>query len=571
MNCLIFCIFLTIDFRVSKIDIQGNHHFSDKAIKNTMLTKTKGFLRSGKFNATIYNGDITAIKNLYENNGFLEAEIKDSIVFDSTGKVVELHIQVNEGNQTKIKTVDFTGNILFSKEFLKDKIITQTGISYDQRKIETDNYIITSLYDDLGYTDVQIHNETFIDNYEAKILYQIIEGEKQFIEGIEISGLTRTKNETVLKEIILKPEDTFRYARVLQSRRNLTNLGIFSSIRSQVKNSSKQNFKIVQFIFSEKKPIILDLRVGYGTRDYLRLGAGLTHINMFGNAWKGKIEGKLSFAEYRLNSEISFPRLFALPAQDRLGMFYQFKKEIGFNTRYSGLYNEIHFNFLNGLLSVKYNIDNIQTYFRTEEVDSTKNDWLNGIVLGWLRDKRDDPIFTNSGNYANIGIETGGIFMPSEVNYLRPTTEFRFFKPFLLLVLGVSFKAGTVQAVSPSSDVPVYKRFYCGGTTSVRGYNEWAIGPRDTNGNPTGGKFLFETSVEFRFPIYKILGGVLFIDAGNVWQEFDNINFKLKWAIGPGIRLRTPLGSLRLDYGFKIKPEPEESRGALHFAVGEAF
>ncbi len=372
----------------------------------------------------------------------------------------------------------------------------------------------------------------------------------------------------------MKPQDIFCYANILKSRRNLANLGIFNSIRTQTKNGSKTNYKIIQFIFSEKERIVLNLRLGYGTRDYLRFGAGLTHLNILGRACQGRVEGKISFAEYRLNSEIIFPKFILFPVRYRIGSFYQFKKEIGFKSRHIGLYNEFRFNLLTGSFSTKYNVENIRTYFPIEnnsQSDSIKNDWLHGVTLTWLRDKRDDPIFANAGNYTNLTIETSGIIMPADVNYVKPTVEQRFFKPFLPVVLGISFKAGTIQAIAPSSEIPVYKRFYCGGTTSVRGYSDWSIGPEDSKGNPLGGKVLFETSLEFRFPIYKILGGVFFIDGGNVWTEIDNIKLNLRWALGPGLRLRTPLGSLRLDYGIKLMPETNESSGALHFAIGEAF
>ncbi|MEO0227299.1 MAG: BamA/TamA family outer membrane protein [candidate division WOR-3 bacterium] len=575
MSFSIILIFFQINFRVKEINIQGNNYLGDRAIKNVMFTKTRSLFRKGKFDKNIYDGDILAIKNLYDYNGFLDAEINDSLIFDSTNKTIVINIEIREGVQTIIGEIDFAGNNLFSDEFLREKIITGIGKPFDRRKFEIDEYIIKSLYDEPGYTEVQINLNFVIGNYQAKIVYNIIEGEKQFVEDIEISGLNRTKKGTVLKELALKPGDTFCYARVLKSRRNLANLGIFSTIRTQKRNGSKPNQKIVQFVLVEKEPIILNFRVGYGTKDYLRFGSGITHLNLMGRAWQGKIEGKLSFAEYRLNSEISLPRLLFLPVRYCIGSFYQFKKEVGFNTRHIGLYNESRFGLFDGLFSVRYNFEHIRTYFPVSNInikkDSTQNDWLHGVILNWLKDKRDDPIFTNSGNYTSLIIETSGIIMPADVNYVRPTVELRFFKPFLPIVLGCAFKTGIIQAMAPFVDIPVYKRFYCGGTTSVRGYDEWSIGPKDSWGNPIGGKVLFETTTEFRFPIYRIIWGVFFIDGGNVWEEIDSIAWNLRWGVGLGIRLRIPLGSVRLDYGLKMKPAAGESAGALHFAIGEVF
>lgn len=571
MNFLIFLFICSADFRVTEIKIKGNDFFTDRTIKNIMFTRTKGLFRRGVFNQTIFNSDIKAIEAFYNNNGFLEVKITDTLVFDRIKKDVQIILQIVEGKQTFIKEIEFIGNKLFTEEFLRKKIITKQNKAFDRRKFEIDNYIITSIYDDLGYTDIQIKIDNFISDSGAKIVYRISEGERQFIEGIEIIGLSRTKVGTVVRELTLKPEDIFRYADILKSRRNLTNLGIFSSIRTQTKPSIKPNYKIVQFILSEKEPIIINFRLGYGTKDYLRFGAGITHINMFGRAYRGKIVGKISFAEYRLNSEISLPRLIALPLQYRAGLFYQFKKEVGFKTKNIGLYNEIRFDLLDGSFSAKYNIENIQTYFPVEQNDSINNDWLHGIILNWFKDKRDDPVFTRRGIYTNLNLETGGIILPSEVNYIRPKLEFRFFKPFSPFVFALSFSTGIARAVAPSSEVPIYKRFYCGGTTSVRGYAEQSIGPKDNRGNPIGGNLLFETSMECRFTIYKILGGVFFIDGGNIWKEINNFDTHLRWGVGPGLRLHTPLGSLRLDYGIKIKPQFGESPGGLHFAIGEAF
>ncbi len=199
MNLLIFLIFLQGDFRVKEINIQGNSYLEEKAIKNIMFTKTKSLFRKGKFISQIYGSDILAIKNLYDYNGFLENEITDSLIFDSTQKLVEINIIIKEGIQTVIKEIEFEGNKLFSDQFLKEKITTKSEKPFDRRKFEIDNYVITSLYDNIGYTEIQIKNGHIINDHQAKIVYDITEGEKQFVEAIEITGLNRTREDIVRK------------------------------------------------------------------------------------------------------------------------------------------------------------------------------------------------------------------------------------------------------------------------------------------------------------------------------------------------------------------------------------
>ncbi|KPL16000.1 hypothetical protein AMJ74_00180 [candidate division WOR_3 bacterium SM1_77] len=569
MIVIIIMLLNAVQFKVGNINIYGNQYFKESAIRRMMLTKTAGLFNRGEFIQEIFDGDIIAIEDHYNYNGFLEAKIAHDLTFDSTQKKVNIEINVAEGKQTLVENIIFAGNTLFTEDFLRQKMSMIPGEPFDSRKIDIDNYVITSLYDDIGYSEAQIKSDYTIAGNGADVTHNIIESTKQFIGGIEFEGLKNTQEDVLRREITLKLGDPFRYANILKSQRNLYTLGIFRSIRVQTKKSDRQNAKIIQFILTEKAPMVINFRVGYGTQDYLRLGAGFTHINMFGRAWRGQVESKVSLAEYRMSTSVTFPRLLMIPAKYSIGVFYQFKRAIHFETRSIGGYNEIHFDVAGGKLSTKYDIENIRTYFAISS--TAEDDWLHRLILNWSRDNRDDFLFPERGSYLNINLETSGIILPSDVDYIRPTIEYRIFVPLSILVGASSLKLGLVQEVAPSTDVPVHKRYYCGGATSVRGYEEWGIGPRDNNGDPLGGRVLFEWSGEVRFPIYKIFGGAFFIDAGNVWREYRDINGTLRWGIGCGLRVKTPLGSIRLDYGLKVDRQPEESQGALHFAIGEAF
>ena len=569
MIALLFLLLTTVEFRVAKIATNGNQYFKEPAIRNIMLTRTPGIFRKGVFNQEIFKGDITAIKNLYKYEGFLEIEVDYELVFDSTDRKVEISIHIDEGNQTFIETIEFRGNVVFSDSILRTKIVAQLNEPFDKRKIELDSYVLTSVYDDIGYADAIVQTDYSIKDYKTQITHTITENERQYLQNIEFYGIKRTQEGILHKEIVFYKGDVFRYANVLKSQRNLYNLGIFKSVKTQIKNADEPNHKIAQFYLNEKKAVHFYFRIGYGTLDYLRLGAGVKHVNLLGRAWRGKVDGKWSFAEYRLNTQLTFPRFIMFPVKYSIGAFFQFKEEIGFKTRSIGGYMTTHFGVLQGTFSTKYEVERIRTYY--PDYDSTEDDWLQGITLNWLKDQRDDPLFARTGNYVNILLETSGIIFPSDVDFVKPTFDYRLFRPLIFLVGAISVKIGLVQEITPTLEVPVYKRFYCGGTSSIRGYSEWAIGPKDEMDNPIGGKILTEISSEIRFPIYKILGGILFADGGNVWQEYSDFNGKLRYSIGAGLRLKTPLGSVRLDYGFKLGRQTGESPGVLHFAIGEAF
>ena len=569
MITILLLILSISNFKVSKINIIGNNYIKEKKIKQVMLTRTPVLFRKGIFNKTIFDGDIESIKALYRYNGFLEADIEYKLDFDSIKNEVKIAIDIKEGEQTTVKEIDFKGNRIFPGDSLRTRLTLKNGAPFDERMIEADIYIIISLYDEKGYTDITVVPDKKIDSHQAYITYKIVEGKRQYIEEIKFTGLRLTAEQIVHHQSGLRTGGLFRYVDLLSAEQRLYDLGIFNSIRTRVYQGSGANQKILEFNLNEKEPKIINFRIGYGTRDYLRAGLGFTHLNMFGRAWQGMIDTKLSFAEFRLGSAIMFPNFLWHRLRNKFGTFFQWKKGIGYWTRSIGGYDEIGVSFLKTQGTIRYDLNNVRTHFSAS--DSVTNDWVQGLRLNLLQDKRDDPFNPRTGTYLNIIVETNGIFMPGDVNLVKGIIRLCGFKPYHQLVGATSIKLGAVQEISPSTEVPVYKRFYCGGTSSVRGYSEGEIGSLDAEGNPSGGKVLTEISGEMRFPIYKFLGGVLFIDAGNVWLDYGEIDFSLILSGGAGLRLKTPLGSVRLDYGLKLSPQNRESPGKWHFAIGEAF
>jgi outer membrane protein assembly complex protein YaeT len=565
----LFLLFVcSLEFKVSGIEITGNEYCATPALRTLMLTNTPALFRSGTFNSDIFKGDVAALKSYYNSYGFVDVVIEHQLVFDTTSQTVRINIHIVEGTQTFVDSILVKGNTLFTNDFLLGNLNLSPGGSFDKRKLDADNYLLTALYDDRGYANAVVTSDYVRTGSKATITHTISEGEQQYVDTIEFVGLKRTRRRIALNETQLTTGDVFRYATILQGQRNLYNLGVFTSVRIQTENAKQENRKVVRYIVVEKDPIRLTARIGYGTQDYARCGFGVTHVNMFGRAWLGKIEGKVSFAEYRGGATVTVPRIVFLPVRSTFDAFYQYKKELSYRTRIAGASYTGYFDLFAGKVSARYNVETVRTY---PDNDTVTSDWLQGITVSWLLDRRNDPLMTRQGYSVNLTQELSGVIMPSDVNYVRPTMEVRVFKPRNVFVGGISLRLGMVQPVAPSDDVPVYKRFYCGGATSVRGYSEWSIGPHDENGNPLGGRYLIESSGEVRFPLYRILGGVLFIDAGNVWQERDELSINLRWGTGAGLRLQTPLGSVRLDYGIKLGRQDGESFGALHFAIGEAF
>jgi outer membrane protein assembly factor BamA len=120
--------------------------------------------------------------------------------------------------------------------------------------------------------------------------------------------------------------------------------------------------------------------------------------------------------------------------------------------------------------------------------------------------------------------------------------------------------------------IPIDERFFSGGATTVRSFDERDLGPHDPGGDPIGGEFFTIFNVEYTFPLYQELLGAVFVDAGNLLPDARSPGLNdMRYGIGVGLRYNLPIGPVRLDYGVNPSPRGDEAFGAFHFSFGFAF
>jgi outer membrane protein insertion porin family len=170
----------------------------------------------------------------------------------------------------------------------------------------------------------------------------------------------------------------------------------------------------------------------------------------------------------------------------------------------------------------------------------------------------------------------GGIIL-GDKDFVKGTAQaalyHTFFEKFVLELKG---RMGLENAYGNSDEVPIYERFYAGGANTIRGYKERRVGPRDYGSDePIGGEALLLGNVEVTFPVYeKILKGAIFYDVGNVWRRAEDlaIGGGYKHGIGAGIRVKTPIGPVKVDYGFPLVANYDDQRsGEFYFSMSRGF
>jgi outer membrane translocation and assembly module TamA len=148
-------------------------------------------------------------------------------------------------------------------------------------------------------------------------------------------------------------------------------------------------------------------------------------------------------------------------------------------------------------------------------------------------------------------------------------------------VVANRLQLGSIDALGDfEAHVPFYKRYFLGGSSSIRGWGRFEVGPVSGFGLPIGGHSMLEGSSEVRTPLWGNLGAVAFVDYGNVWPgSWDFHPADLRYAVGPGLRYLTPIGPVRADFGYQLTPidnlrvngEPEARHWRVHFSIGQAF
>jgi outer membrane protein insertion porin family/translocation and assembly module TamA len=215
-----------------------------------------------------------------------------------------------------------------------------------------------------------------------------------------------------------------------------------------------------------------------------------------------------------------------------------------------------------------------------DPVTGRQDGTLNAVGLDFQHSTADSVLDAHRGFQISLHAEEAGRIVPGTFNYYAAAADGRHYLPINdNLVLATRAQVGSIDAVgSDATNVPFAKRYFLGGSTSVRGWDRFEISPL-SSGLPIGGDSMLALSVELRAALRGNLGGVVFIDAGNVWAgPFDFDLQDLRYAIGPGLRYRTPIGPVRLDFGWQLNPIPgllvngEPGRPwRLHFSIGQAF
>ncbi|MEK7851188.1 MAG: outer membrane protein assembly factor BamA, partial [Deltaproteobacteria bacterium] len=563
--------------KVGRIAFKGNSAISSKILKKQVLT-------SRVFSEDTLAADIDAIEFLYRKNGYLTAKVAEKAIAyneDSTGINIELTIY--EGPQTIIKGIEVEGNSLFPRDELLKKNGLKEGVPLDPRRVDDGVIKMSSLYFQKGYiyASISYTKEFTEDRSGVAIRYTVNEGIPVRIGRIVIRGNDFTEDKVIRRELLIKPGDVYDPELVFKSQQRIYKLGSLGSVRiSPIEEDVAEEEKDLLLSVKERKAGALEFGAGYGTEERFRGFAEISHRNLFGTGAGARLRGDVSQLQTGYTLGFNKPWLFDLPVDGRLSLIDQVMRRPSYSLeKYAAIagLDKDFTEFIKGSLQYEYEISRL---FNVDEGAKVSPEDEGTLDIGTIspiisRDSRDNPFNPRDGSANSLKLDySAGMATGSEVEFVRYILQSSWYIPLSKSVVwGLSARGGWADAYGETEELPISKRFFLGGRTTVRGFELDSIGPKGSDGSPTGGDAYLNLNTELRFPIYKSIGGLLFVDAGNVWLKSEgNINIAdLRSSAGIGLRYLTPIGPLSLDAGWKLDRREDESAWEWHFTIGNVF
>lgn len=568
--------------RIKKINIIGNRAISSGKIKGVMKTsewKIYSFLTSsGYYKKETMNRDIEAIKELYFNNGYIKAVVADpdiKLTDDRKGMIID--IQVSEGDQYKVSAIEITGNKAFTEPDIRKKIKLSAGSIFSRETLKKDITAITDLYTQNGYAMANVFPDLIPDDEkkEVKVTYKIEEGEVFRIGRIEISGNIKTRDKVIRREMRLDEGDKFNSALLKRSYERINNLNFFESVEMTPKPRYEERLLDIDIKVKERPTGFLSVGGGYSSIDKLIGVVDITQGNLFGKGQylklKGELGGKSSFYELSFRD----PWFMDKPISFSTDIYKTTREYVDYKRRATGF----GFGFGKSLdeywgASISYNLEKVTIYDVAENASDIIKDQIgtrvtSSITPSIVRDSRDNFIDPSRGSRNSVYVTFAGIGGTNA--FIKGVADSAWFFPIGSTTVSVRGRFGYATGLF-GKELPLYERFYVGGIYTVRGLGFGEAGPRDDKGSVIGGTKELIFNLEYIFPIFSELRlkGVVFADAGNSYDQDEPIG-TLRYTSGLGIRWISPIGPIRIEWGYNINKKPGESSSKLEFTFGTFF
>lgn len=550
---------------VTKVDLVGKISKDKEKIKEVLK------MRAGsKITKDAFDNDL---RSLYETGWFYEITPSFNRVPEGT------QVFYNVAENPVLKQVDVEGNTKISTADIKkmmnlpeNQVLNTKVVNEGARRVESE-------YSQQGYILAKVSDVRMLPNGHLAML--VSEG---VVEDFRIKGNTKTKDKVIIREMKLKQGEPFNAKAARRSMQRIFNLGYFEDVNIKLNPGQMPNTVSVEVDVVETSTGTFGIGAGYSNADGFIGMLSIGDKNFRGTG--DKINFRWEFggdSETDTNFELSYLRPWIDDKETSAGItiynmtneYIDYDRNGDEEARYYKKRNgqEITLSrvdddeFITNSIVLKNRDDkyvkpvsgyNTQYYEEGDKVARQAENFgvTRSITFRRTLDSRDNVFDPKEGKRTSHSLEVANF--GGDFNFQKYSTDYRYYyRAGKNNVFAFNWAAGYANG-----DMPLSQRFAVGGSETLRGYKD----------DIYKGNTMLRGSLEFRTPVVKNVEGVLFTDTGYAWSKrYDESKFALgdmKYSVGLGLRVNSPLGPLRLDYGFPLK---DGDGGRFHFSFGGQF
>jgi len=597
------------DIQISSLRFAGVKQVDKAALASALQTKQGSWIpwsRKRYFDRRAFEADLKRIEAFYHDRGFPDARVRsfDVKLNDAQDKVA-VTLDISEGEPIRVDSIELRGFEVMPPDrqrTLRESLPLLPGGPLDRQLASASRErALNALRDDgYPYAEVTLREED-AGARRRRLIVDAVPGVLAHFGEIDIRGFASVSEHVIRRQLTFEPGDRFTRREMRESQRKLYGLELFEFANVEpLEEPVLMNEEVpVRVTVAEGQHRKITTGIGYGTEEQARVRIRWDHRNVFGGAQQLGVEAKWSSLDRGVRVDYREPYFLSRHLSLNVdGQGWQAAEPV-YSTRQNGgrvllrhqanlqnfwtigLTNEFQHTTIDPEALLDFTIRDDLIALGLDPTTGQSRGTLSAVVFDISRNTTNNLLDATSGYLLTGHLEQAGKWLWGSYNFWSASAEARHFMTMgRTVTLATRVRLGSIMPTAGNdANVPFYRRFFLGGSSSIRGWGRFDVSPL-TDGFPVGGLSMFEGSSEVRLPLRGKLGAVAFIDLGNVWRESRDINFgDLRYAVGPGLRYQTPIGPARLDIGYQLNPiegllidgAPEKRRFRIHFSIGQAF
>jgi outer membrane protein insertion porin family len=537
-------------------------------------------------------------RQLYASRGYLQARVTvGEPAFQDTDAT--LPIAIAEGVLSRLADVQLEGVDPTRKAGAADALGLSIGAPFTANAPVEATRRLKAFYTGLGYRRVSVtHTLTTAKDGSVSIAWAVEEGPLYLVKDVNVVGAETTSDGLVRKAIVLAPGDAMSQSAIDATSRNLYDIGSFRRVDFDFGDSA------LQAMGAGELPVTLTIQAEEPQRFQLKYGVQFSFDRSTGKGGGTAVGGSVELRDQNFIGRavqasvgahwdpdlqtvallFSSPRVFGKRIRTNLYMRDRREEDVlDETTPFEGatlLDRRREATFEQRWRPVSafelvwgYNYSSRRFVLDRDDQHFDSSGPLTGPVFSVIFDKRDSPFNASRGLLHSSSFQFGVQSFGSDLSYVRYLLRQSYYQPLGKLTAAGNVRYGTIQAHSGTAPISIIDvLFNAGGTSTVRGYPEDSLSAINVAGFELGGTDLLVLNGELRFPISRLFGGAAFVDAGNTFASIADLTLgHLALGAGIGLRVRTPLAPLRLDFAYPFSDAYSSGGIRVHFSIGQMF